>query len=381
MTHKERLRRHLRGEEVDRMPMLGGWILGAHNLAHLAGLDWEGFFADAPQGVVLANRRLQVDGMVPPIVPTRADAIRTGHLTQQDFSQVEPEVLLERANRIPDSEAAVLRGLNRAEIEAHYRQHFTDLRRLLGDIEIIPTIWEATASFSLYFQYGYEAFLSALALYPEALDKIWWEAGLQARVRNEILARLIVELDITPVVFCGEDICNGTGPMCSPAALRRSYWPATRHALEPYLEAGIRLVCHCDGNVMPLVDDFLDAGFSGFQGFQYEFGVDPWQLRAKPTRMGKKCLFFAGLSVSRTLPYGTPEEIRAEVDYCLDYSEGGEGLFLFTSNVTGVEVPPANIAAAYDYLTALDPRTLRRGCPPRPWPWLQAHPGDAVIRR
>ena len=162
--------------------------------------------------------------------------------------------------------------------------------------------------------------------------------------------------------------------MVAPEVLRARYWPHARVSLEPVLEAGIRVICHCDGNVMPLLDDIIDAGFSGFQGFQYEFGVDPYRMAERlAVKTGRTPLFLGGLCVSRTLPFGSPEEVCEEVDFCFDYTGGGRGLFLFTSNVTGVEVPPANLLAAYRHCES------QRAGPygevvRRPWPWATRHP-------
>jgi hypothetical protein len=83
-------------------------------------------------------------------------------------------------------------------------------------------------------------------------------------------------------------------------------------------------------------------------------------------------LFFVGLSVSRTLPFGTAQDICDEVDYFLDFTEGGKGMFLITSNVSGVEVPPENLQLAYRYVKEWDPaqtRTARW----RRWPWGEKH--------
>ncbi|HEY3379705.1 MAG TPA: uroporphyrinogen decarboxylase family protein, partial [Armatimonadota bacterium] len=144
---------------------------------------------------------------------------------------------------------------------------------------------------------------------------------------------------------------------------------------EPFLDAGIRLIHHCDGNVMPLIDDMVAAGFSGFQGFQYECGVDIYELRKRRSLRGEEMLILGGLSVTRTLPFGTPDDIRREVDYCLDATDGGRGFFLFTSNVTGVEVPPANLEVAYRYLRAYDPAAGRTGAPITTPPALGITPG------
>ena len=373
MTRKQRIVNQATGKEVDLIPMLGGWNLGVSNVARLGGMSVEQYLDDPLAGVMRANRALDVDGMVPPIVPRDVNSIRDGQLEQERFAGVEPEALQQRGLVVPDSEREVLAKFDAAGAEMQYRERFETLLRQLGDITLIPNLWETVADFSLYFQYGYEAFLAATALYPDEVEKIWWEDSLLARERNKIIVGLFREYDLVPLMFCGQDICVNRGPMCSPQFLRQRYWPHAKRSIEPLVESGVRVVCHCDGNVMPLIDDILAAGFSGFQGFQYECGVDPCSLRRRRSTHGQVPLFFMGLSVTRTLPFGNEQEVRDEVDYMLDCTGGGQGMFLFTSNVTGVEVPPKNIVAAYRHLRAYDPRTAApRG--QRPWPWARAHP-------
>ena len=183
-----------------------------------------------------------------------------------------------------------------------------------------------------------------------------------------------------PLMFCGEDVCNNKGPMVSPRFLRQHYFPTVKMIIEPLVDAGVRLIHHCDGDVRPVVDDFIAIGFSGFQGFQYELGVDPYDLKKRRSRLGEEMIFFAGLSVSRTLPFGTPKDVRNEVDYFLDFTGGGKGLFLVTSNVTGVEVPPENLREAYRYVKAWDPARPRISRW-RAWPWRQTHGEDLISSR
>lgn len=375
LSRKQRLIRQLRGQEIDRVPMIGGWNLGVRNVADLAGLSVEDYLADPFSGVVRANRGLGVDAMVPPIVPVDIDAIRNGLLEEKTFQGVEPEALLDYANTIPDSEAGVLKKFNATEVELKYRNAWEPLIKRLDGIELLATCWETPAKFALYFQYGYEAFLAAVALYPEAVGRIFWENGILGRELSKVIVRLMKELDLIPAIFGGHDICVNRGPMVSPDYLREHYWPHAKISMEPFLEAGIRAIHHCDGNVMPLVDDMIEAGYSGFQGFQYECGVDPFELRKRRSLKGEVPVLLGGLSVTRTLPAGTPQDVIAEVDYALDATDGGQGLFLFTSNVTGVDVPPENIQAAYRYIAQYDPRkAVRTSTGPRPWPWLVNHP-------
>lgn len=376
LTRKQRLLNQLTGDDVDRLPMVGGWNLGVRNVAELAGLSVDAYLQDPLAGVVRANLRLGVDAVVPPIVPQDVDAIRAGSLQESDFATVEPEALQTRAAAIPDREADVLKTVNPAEVEKRYRDAWEPLLKRLDGIELIATAWEAPANFSLYFQYGYEAFLAAVALYPEEVGRIYWEDAIIARERNKVLIKLMREWDLIPLLFCGHDICDNRSPMVDPGFLKRYYWQHAKTSMAPFLEAGIRFIHHCDGNVMPLVDDMIGAGFSGFQGFQYECGVDPYALRERRSLKGEVPLLMGGLSVTRTLPLGTPQDVRADVDYIVEATDGGRGLFLFTSNVTGVEVPTANIIAGYQHLAESTPLHSRpsAGTPRRSWPWLSTHP-------
>lgn len=358
MTGRERIFAQIRGEKVDRVPLVGGWVLGARNIAEIAGISAADYSVDPLGGVLSANRILGCDALVPPLVPDSGENERNHHgreILEEDFSGITAESLLEYADTIPETEAGVLSAkfdacTEELRIQAVYRAHMVRTR----GFPLIPNDWGVSANWTLFAIYGYRAFLEAIALYPDAVEKIFWESAVLARHTNEFHIRMIRELGLPPILFTGHDICSQTGPMCSPRFLRKHYWPHAKYALEPFVDAGIRLIHHCDGNVMPIVDDIINAGYSGFQGFQYECGVDPYEIARRRGPNGERLLFLGGLSVTRTLPFGTLEDVRREVDYCIDYTDGGHGLFLFTSNVVVVETPMQNLREAYRYAITID---------------------------
>lgn len=368
LSAKERLVRQARGQEVDRIPSIGGWIGGARNLAELAGVRVEEYLADPFKGMLRAHKRLNVDGLINPIYPTEIDQVRTGNVTEEQYAGIEPEALLERANSLPDTEKKILSTFDAAAVEKRYRDYFEWAMKSWDGMVPIPNFWEIGGPFPLYHEFGYVAFLSACALYPEAVGKIWWAKGVPARECAKILVKLYKDYDLVPLMFCGEDLCNNQGPMVAPDYLRQHYFPVVQRIIEPLVDAGVRLIHHCDGDVQPVLGDFMRIGFSGLQGFQYELGVDPHEMKGLRGPHGEELLFFAGLSVTRTLPFGTPEDIVEEVDYLADYTDAGRRMFLFTANVTGVEVPPANVRAAYLHVKELTPG-FRRGPARRAWPW------------
>lgn len=370
LSHRERLERQVKGLEVDSIPTIGGWINGVRNLAHIGGISVEDYLHNPLQGVIRANLALDVDGMISPVIPQSVDEMRSGSVQESHFAGIEPEALKERAEGLPDTERAVLGSFDYVAEELHYRTYFENAFASWQGIEPIPNFWEIGGHFPLYTEYGYTAFLSACALYPQHVDKLWWVKSLHSRERAKILTRLYREYNLLPLMFCGEDLANNQGPMVSPSFLRAHYLPHVKMIIEPLVNSGVRLIHHCDGDIRPLLDDYIKIGFSGFQGFQYELGVDIRDIRGKRSALGEMLLIFAGLSVSRTLPFGTQDEITAEIDYFVASTDGGAGMFLFTSNVTGVEVPPDNICFAYQYARSINLQQRRQEpMANRAWTW------------
>jgi len=369
MTSRERVLRQVGGEAVDRPPLMGGWFHGVENLARLSSLSVDEYLADPVVNLVRANKALGVDCMIHPIVPNERDQVRTGHVLDADRAQYEPESLKKDAEAIPESESDILASLDMAQIESSYRQVLTNWIQTMDDIVLIPTSWESVPNFMMYGHYGYEPYLMAIALYPESVGRLYWRSAVEARARSAILVRLIRELDLPPVVFTGMDICNNAGPMCSMDFLREYYFPQERFALEPLVDAGIRVVRHCDGNVMPIIDECIDVGYSGFQGFQYECGVDPFSIAARAEAKAGPFLFFAGLNVTRTLPFGTADDIREEIEYVMSYTAEGRGLFFFTSSSIGPEVPLENVTYAYSYVANREYDQGHVSLGSCEWPW------------
>ena len=99
----------------------------------------------------------------------------------------------------------------------------------------------------------------------------------------------------------------------------------------PLLNAGIRCIWHCDGNLMAVVPRLLEAGVGGFQGFQYEDGMDYVSICRMKDRGGGPLLIMAGVSTSRTLPHGTRQDVIDQLNW-LAACGPRRGLFLGPSS-------------------------------------------------
>jgi uroporphyrinogen decarboxylase len=112
--------------------------------------------------------------------------------------------------------------------------------------------------------------------------------------------------------------------------------------MEPVFKSGVRVVWHCDGNLMQMVPRLIDVGIKGFQGFQYEDGMDYVKICKMKAKDGTPLIIEGGVSVTRTLPFGTPEDVRREMQFLVE--NGPEtGLFLSTSSSVTPGVPWENI--------------------------------------
>lgn len=196
----------------------------------------------------------------------------------------------------------------------------------------------------LYGHYGYENYFMAYTLYPEVIERCFKLAADVAVVRNRIAARAIIEGGLPRLVRLDHDMADSRGTLVDVRTLDKLWFPHFARSIKPLLDAGIRLIWHCDGNLMEMVPRLLECGLSGFQGFQYEDGMDYEKICSMTDRDGNPLFIMAGVSVTRTLPMGTPADVRRELNWLVE--KGPKvGLMLGCSSSITPGVPLENMAA------------------------------------
>lgn len=195
-----------------------------------------------------------------------------------------------------------------------------------------------------YGTYGYENFFMAYALFPEVMERFF---SLQADVclKNNLAAlRAYAEGNLPPYHRLDHDMCDSRGPLVNIASLEAIWFPHFARAIEPLTRTNVKMIWHCDGNVMPMVPGLLAAGVRGFQGFQYEDGVDYEKICAMKTRDGDGLLIIGGVSVTTTLPNGSPADVTKELKWLVEKGPK-QGLFLGGSSSIAPGVPWENLKA------------------------------------
>ena len=124
-----------------------------------------------------------------------------------------------------------------------------------------------------------------------------------------------------------------------PGLRRQFQWI---HAHTPW-----RIFEHSCGSIAHLLEDLADAGLDALNPVQTSAaGMDPRWL--KETFGGRLTFWGGGGETQSTLPFGTPEEVRAEVAERMRlFAPGGGFVFNPVHNIQP-NTPPENIIAAYE---------------------------------
>jgi len=195
-----------------------------------------------------------------------------------------------------------------------------------------------------YGTYGYANYFMAYALYPEVIERGFKLHADAAEVHNRIAARAIVEGGLPKLLRLDHDMADSRGTLVDIKTLDAIWFPHFARAIQPLLDAGIRLIWHCDGNLMDMAPRLLECGLGGFQGFQYEDGMDYEAICRMKTRNGDGLFIIGGVSVTTTLPHGNPEDVRRQIAWLVE--KGPKvGLMLGCSSSIAPGVPIENIRA------------------------------------
>lgn len=142
-------------------------------------------------------------------------------------------------------------------------------------------------------------------------------------------------------VFTASDLADNHGPFFSPPQMQRFVLPYMTQWAAAVAEMGMFSILHCDGNIMPCLEDFAATGLNAIQAIDPTAGMDMASAKAKVN--GRVCLC-GNVSVGN-LVLGTPQSIYDETAKLLQTCKAGGGLVLGASNAVQPEVKMENYRA------------------------------------
>lgn len=144
-----------------------------------------------------------------------------------------------------------------------------------------------------------------------------------------------------------DDLGSQTGPLISMDVYREFYAPHHKRFINLCHEFGIKVFHHDDGSCRMFLPLLVEMGIDILNPVQHTCpGMDMAELKAE---FGKKLCFHGAVENQSILPFGTPDEVRAEVRRCIDIlAGGGTGYILAPCHNLQVNTPVENIIAMYD---------------------------------
>jgi hypothetical protein len=153
---------------------------------------------------------------------------------------------------------------------------------------------------------------------------------------------------VQAIFVCGTDFGTQTSAFCSVKTLRDLYFPYYK-IINDWIHAHTmwKTFKHSCGAVSKFLPTFIEAGFDILNPVQCSAtGMEPEQLKAN---FGNQLVFWGGgVDTQKTLPFGTPAEVREQVlRRCEIFAPGGGFVFNSIHNVQA-QTPVENIVAMID---------------------------------
>ena len=228
---------------------------------------------------------------------------------------------------------------------AHVRQRAKRLAEE-NQFAILATPWLLFPFERAYAMQGMETFLLNMARDPDfaraLLEKI---AGYCKQLMGPFLEELGDNVDIIKI---GDDLGTQESLMISPKMYREILKPVHADFIN-FIKARTKakILFHSDGDVMTLIDDFIEMGVDILNPLQTSAGSMS-DLPLLKKRFGKNIVFCGGIDTHRVLPFGSPEDVRQEVRRVIDILGPGGGCMIGAVHTIMNDVPPENVLAMVD---------------------------------
>jgi uroporphyrinogen decarboxylase len=167
-----------------------------------------------------------------------------------------------------------------------------------------------------------------------------------ARITTDF-AKAVVEIAIkegAEVIVLEGDLAFKTNTLMSPDQYRKFVKPFHREIVDTAHQMGVPIIKHTDGNLWPILEDLLEAGFDGIHPIQ------PQSMeiqKVKEHLKGKACVL-GNIDCTYLLPFGTKEEVAESVKETIRKAAPGGGYILSSSNSIHPGCKGENVVAMFE---------------------------------
>jgi len=191
---------------------------------------------------------------------------------------------------------------------------------------------------------GYERLLSDFILNPDLAEHIL-EIPYQYHLAA---AKKLVEMG-ADMIWIGDDVGTQNRMLISPKHWRRYLKPRMANFISELKEINpeVKVAYHSDGFICPIIPELIEIGLDVLNPVQ-PASMDPAQLKRD---FGQKLCFWGSIDEQHTLPFGSPEDVRAEVITRLKTIGESGGLILGPTHHVQLDTPMENFWAMVDTVT------------------------------
>jgi hypothetical protein len=179
-----------------------------------------------------------------------------------------------------------------------------------------------------------------------------FERQCQVGLSNLERIHALVGNRVSVLFVTGTDFGQQTSTFIAPRTYRELYQPFHRE-INAWVHRNTdwKTMIHSCGSVIALIPDFIDSGFDILNPVQTSAaGMDASTLKE---RFGERITFWGGgIDTQRTLPFGTPQEVRADVRERIRIFAPGGGFVFNTIHNVQARVPRENLLALYEAVQA-----------------------------
>jgi len=186
---------------------------------------------------------------------------------------------------------------------------------------------------------GYERIAMSLYDDPDLVTDVF-------RLSNEFnkeAARRSVAAGVD-AVWVSEDLGDSQRAFMRLPMYRKYHLPYFVDLVEFVAGLGVPVLLHSCGHIREYLPDLAQAPISAVHPLQRTAGMDLAEIKAA---FGQRLCLIGNIDSSRTLPFGTPEEVAAEVRAAIDTAAPGGGFVLASDHSLHDGIPVENILAMF----------------------------------
>ncbi len=277
------------------------------------------------------------------------------HLPDARFVEVAPNVWADefgvRWDRHVDKDIGVVcnRLVTPENVESFEFPDPSDPRRY----ESFDRAVAANSSTAVLVSLGFSLFERAWTL--AGMENVLMAMVADKRFANTLLDRIlefnlaIIENACTRKVDIfrfGDDWGHQRGVLMGPELWREFIKPRFKEMCRLVKSKGKFVMLHCCGKVDELFGDLIECGLDIFNPFQPEV-MNVFEVKRQ---YGGSLSFYGGISIQRTLPFGTVRQVRDEVRRLIEVVGENGGYIASPSHDIPRDAKPENIAAMIEVL-------------------------------